>query len=613
LSATIVLRLKEIKKRRALRGKQRVEHLINSVGKRTVVLLNPSFFYFFNPFFVIGNPLRSEQTTQLTRTAMKKFNITLILFLFVNLIYAQSPFVKQWDYRFGGIGEEKLYCCQLTADGGSILGGYSYSDSTGDKTQMSWGDADYWIVKVDSMGNKQWDKRFGGTSIDFLFSIQQTTDGGYILGGWSASDSSGDKTQDVWGADDYWIVKIDSLGNKQWDKDFGGSNVDRFSSLQQTADGGYILGGGSQSGISGDKTQANWDTINFTFDYWIVKIDSLGNKQWDKVFGGTSVDVLQYLQNTYDGGYILSGVSGSGISGDKTQPNWGIGDYWIVKIDSLGNKQWDKDYGGTNDDEPFTSQQTTDGGYILGGFSLSGISGDKTQGTWGGYDWWIVKIDSMGNKQWDKDFGGTNNEDDFGNFLLTADGGYLIVGNSYSPMSGDKTENNLGMEQTWVIKIDSIGIKKWDKTILTTGHDENGRAMQTHEGCYTFAIMSNAGIGGYKTQSNWDLTNFTSDYWIIKFCDTTTAINELQFSHLQFMIYPNPFTSNISIIIQKQNFKQASFTIKNILGQTVFHKQKNDIISPYTKTIDLSFLSKGMYFLEVIIDGERTVKKIVKE
>ena len=339
---------------------------------------------------------------------MKKETFTLILFLFVNLIQAQNPLVKQWDRRFGGASHEELTSFQQTSDGGYILGGHSSSAISGDKTQTTWGNSvDYWIVKIDWLGNKQWDKDFGGTNVDYLFSLQQTADKGYILVGWSNSDIGGDKTQASWASYDYWIVKTDSLGNKQWDKDFGGALDDVPSSVKQTADGGYILGGHSYSGISGDKTQASWGD----YDYWIVKTDSLGNKQWDKDFGGINDEQLYSLQQTADGGYILGGLSSSGISGDKTQATWGLVDYWIVKTDSLGNKQWDKDFGGISSDFLSTIQQTADGGYILGGCSYSGIGGDKTQASWGDRDYWVVKIDALGNKQWDKDFGGTGVEE----------------------------------------------------------------------------------------------------------------------------------------------------------------------------------------------------------
>src|SRR6185436_478963 len=147
--------------------------------------------------------------------------------------FGQNPLVKMWDKRLGGIESDWITFFQCTADGGYILGGSSYSPVSGDKTQDHWGQGDYWIVKTDSLGNKQWDKRFGGTQTDNLMALQQTSDGGYILGGYSASGIGGDKTQAVWGGfySDYWIIKTDSLGNKEWDRDFGGTNVDNLYSL----------------------------------------------------------------------------------------------------------------------------------------------------------------------------------------------------------------------------------------------------------------------------------------------------------------------------------------------------------------------------------------------
>ena len=453
---------------------------------------------------------------------MKKFLFALLfisnfLFFSPQESFGQNPLVKQWDYRYGGLDVDWFNAFQQTNDGGYILGGESMSNVSGDKTQPSWGDYDDWIVKINSLGIYQWDKRFGGDNDDRLNALQQTTDGGYILGGSSRSGITGDKSETSRGVIDYWVVKIDSLGIKQWDKRFGGNKIEELFSLEQTADGGYILGGDSYSGISGDKTQPNWDASLYSPDYWIVKIDSSGGLQWDKRFGGTGYDELRSIHQTKDGGYIMGGFSNSGIGGDKTQPNWGYSDYWIVKTDSAGNYQWDKRFGGTEDDGLNSLQQTSDGGYILGGISQSDISGDKTQPTWGSFDYWIIKIDSIGNQQWDKDFGGTYVEELFN--IQKINGGYFISGSSYSPISGDKTEDNLGVEQTWILKTDSLGNKEWDRTIFTTGHDEVSMGLQTSDGCYAMALTTDANAGGYKTQPNWG----SQDYWIIKFCDTTGA------------------------------------------------------------------------------------------
>ena len=455
--------------------------------------------------------------------------------------FAQNPLVKQWDYRYGGNDLENLTSFKQTRDGGYLLAGYSYSTTSGDKTQPLQGFYDFWIVKLDAMGIKEWDKDFGGTNWDQLFSAQQTTDGGYILAGSSWSGSGGDKTQGVVGTDDYWIVKTDSVGTKLWDRDFGGTSNDELYSIQQTEDGGFILGGYSSSPAGGDKTQ---NTLGGA-DYWIIKTDSLGIKQWDKDFGGTGSEQLTFIQQTNDKGYILGGYSSSGISGDKTQSTFGLQDYWIVKTDSLGIKQWDQSFGGTLSDYLYSLTQTIDHGYILGGVSWSGISGNKTTPLWGGNitDYWIIKTDSFGNKTWEKDFGGTSDDDVLGNITQTSDSGYLIAGTSYSNISGNKTENNPSLEQSWGLKTNSLGDIEWDKTLFSAGHDESGFAIQTSDGCYAFANCDMGGIGGYKTQTS----QGGDDYWIVKFCDSTLVYTPVALFNAPNHICPGTCTSFLNL------------------------------------------------------------------
>ncbi len=540
---------------------------------------------------------------------MKKIYSTFTLIILTSLLSAQNQLIKQWDKRYGGTVDDVLLVLEHAMDGGYILGGFTDSGLGGDKTQPSWGSSDYWVVKVDSMGIKLWDKRYGGTNLDAFHSLEQTTDGGYIVGGETMSDSSGDISQNNWGlagSSDYWIIKIDSLGIKQWDKRLGGTQDDGMMSLHQTTDGGYIFGGVSSSDSSGDKTQNCWGA----FDYWMVKTDSVGNKQWDKRFGGTDDDLLFDIKQTSDGGYILGGYTESDSSGDKTQPLWGGRDYWIVKTDSVGNKQWDKRFGGTGHDYLSVVQQTNDGGYILGGVSLSQVSGDKTQPTWGGagdFDLWIVKMDSLGNKQWDRDFGGIGSEDEFSTLTQTPDGDYLIGAASYSDISGDKTENNMGVEQSWILKIDSLGNKQWDKTIFTWGHDEHGYTIKVNDRCYTVANMSNAIVGGYKTQPAW---NSSYDYWIVKLCDTTgtSGIAQTLFEE-GIVISPNP--ANEYVEISGKLNAEDEIRLTDVSGRTLFTKT----VTTATSSLQLATgsLSRGIYFVEIITNGAKTVKKIVKQ
>ncbi|MBK7853782.1 MAG: hypothetical protein IPJ79_01700 [Bacteroidetes bacterium] len=293
----------------------------------------------------------------------------------------------EWQNNIGGNDYDYLLSMSQTADGGYILGGHSNSNISGDKTENSNGVDDYWIIKTDATGTIQWQNTIGGNNWDRLFSIQQTTDGGYILGGWSDSNISGDKTEDCNGFPDYWIVKTDGSGNIQWQNTIGGNSTDILSSVKQTADGGYILAGYSSSNISVDKTENSLGS----YDYWIVKTDGSGSVQWQNTLGGNFDDYLYSIQQTTDGGYILAGFSSSNISGDKTENSNGGSDYWIVKTDATGNIQWQNTIGGNGNDAPYSSNKLFDGGYIIGGWSSSNISGDKTENSNGGYDCWIVK------------------------------------------------------------------------------------------------------------------------------------------------------------------------------------------------------------------------------
>jgi PKD repeat protein len=320
------------------------------------------------------------------------------------LVKTDSDGNEQWNKTFGGTSDEEARAVQQTEDGGYILAGHTESYGSGD--------ADFWLVKTDSNGNKQWDKTFGGSSNEEAHSVQQTEDGGYILTGYTWSYGSGDA--------DFWLVKTDSEGNKQWDKTFGGTNFESAWSVQQTTGGGYILAGHTESYGAGGA------------DVWLVKTDSDGNEQWNKTFGGTFGDRVYAVQQTTDGGYILARYT--------ELHSAGAGDFLLVKTDSDGNEQWNKTFGGTSNDGATSVQQTTDGGYILAGFT-------ESYGAGGG-DVWLVKTDSDGNKQWDKTFGGSGDEVAF-SIQQTTDGGYILAGGTDSYGAGNA--------DSWLIKVKGKG------------------------------------------------------------------------------------------------------------------------------------------------------------
>lgn len=372
-----------------------------------------------------------------------------VLFFIVSVpvfLFAQPPSVK-WQKVYGGSGADGVSIAIRTASGGYLLGGNSESNMSGDKTQNSAGSNDYWIVLTDAAGNKLWDKTLGSSGQDNLTGLAETP-GGFIISGFSDGGISGDKTQlnkDTSATvykDDLWIIKVDKSGNKLWDKTYGGRLSDGGGQLLQLPDGSFIVAATSNSGIGGDKTTPNKSIANpFLEDYWIFKIDSNGNKLLDITIGGDSMDRLVGIKKTLDNGYIIYGHSNSAIGADKSSGNWGQFDYWIVKTDLNFVKQWDKTYGGVFDESLSDVLITSDSGYVLIGNSASTISGDKTianKSAGNNYNYWILKLDKNGSIKWQKVLGGSVAEYANGG-IVVKDDGVIISGYSYSGVSGDKT------------------------------------------------------------------------------------------------------------------------------------------------------------------------------
>jgi hypothetical protein len=448
------------------------------------------------------------------------FGCLAVLFnlLLVQNLNAQSGFTKIFDKTFGGNKADELFALEATTDGGFILGGSSYSDISGQKSQGCLGSTDFWIVKTDSAGNKQWDRTYGGNFVDNFRSLQQTKDGGYILGGSSSSGISGNKTWISYGGLDYWIVKLDAGGNKVWDRGFGGDSADILSVVQETSDGGFILAGGSNSLKSGSKSESN---KGIKFDFWIVKVDKNGVKLWDKTIGGSDFDYLSGLRQTSDGGFLVCGESLSGIGGDKSEASRGASDFWVVKLDRNGNKLWDKTLGGPFSDFPSTVIESTDGSILIGGTSASRQGQDKSQDQKGMFDYWIVKLDKSGKKLWDKTFGGPI-VSILAAFEQTRDSGFLLGGYSGEGANSDKAHLGYGQGDYWIIKTDGNGNMVWEKTIGGINSDILLTAHQTTDGGYLLGGYSDSRIGYDKSQP----CQGGNDFWIIKFsapCSELTA------------------------------------------------------------------------------------------
>ncbi len=355
----------------------------------------------------------------------------------------------EWQKALGGTSGDYILnknSIQQTTDGGYIVAGFTWSND-GDVSGNHDG-FDIWIVKLSAVGNIEWQKALGGSGNEISNAIQQTMDGGYIVAGYTNSNDgdvsgihgSGSGTY----SDDYWIIKLSAEGNIEWQKALGGSGYEISNAIQQTMDGGYIVAGYTSSN-DGDVSGNHGIS-----DIWIVKLSAVGNIEWQKALGGTDNDQGYAIQQTTDGGYIVAGYTSS-IDGDVSG-NHGTGytyEYWIVKLSAEGNIEWQKALGGSGNEISNAIQQTMDGGYIVAGYTSSN-DGDVS-GNHGISDIWIVKLSAVGNIEWQKALGGTDNDQGYA-IQQTTDGGYIVAGATNSN-DGDVSGNH-GLSDFWIVKLE---------------------------------------------------------------------------------------------------------------------------------------------------------------
>jgi len=411
---------------------------------------------------------------------MKNGFLFLLLFCTVQAL-AQAPPI-QWQKSLGGSGADVAYSIAQTTDGGYIVAGQSNSNDI--EVSGNHGGYDYWVVKLDDTGGIQWQKSLGGSSDDEAYSIQQTLDGGYIVAGFTLSNDgevSGNN-----GVYDYWVVKLDDTGAIEWQKALGGSTNDYAYSIQQTMDSGYIVGGFSSSNDS--EVSGN----HGDYDYWVVKLNDTGAIKWQKSLGGNLDEYAYSIQQTADSGYIVAGMSMSN-TGDVSG-NHGNQDYWIVKLNDTGTLQWQKSLGGSNVEFAQSARQTTDGGYIVAGYSTS--NDDEVSGNHGSTDYWVVKLDDTGAIRWQKCLGGGGYDAAWA-IQQTSDGGYIVAG--YSNSSDGDVSGNHGDYDYWVVRLNDTGAIQWQKSLGGSGLDKAFCIRQTSDGGYVVAgtsISNNGDVSG---------------------------------------------------------------------------------------------------------------------
>ena len=339
----------------------------------------------------------------------------------------QSNGIEQWNRTYGGPYIDWDCSVQQTSDGGYIICGITNSFGNGD--------FDIWLIKTNSSGDSLWSKTFGGADHDLGYSVQQTTDGGYIIVGNTESYGNGDT--------DVWLIKTDSSGDSIWSKTFGGADDDLGYSVQQTIDGGYIITGSTWSFSNGDN------------NLYMIKTDDNGDSLWTKTFGEQYEDLGYSIKQTTDAGYIVAGITVSSFIGGH--------DLYIIKTDENGDSLWTKTFGGADYDLGYSVQQTIDGGYIIAGSTESYGNG--------GFDVWLIKTDSSGDSLWTKTFGGAHNDKGY-SVQQTIDGGYIICGSTNSFKIGYiyliKTDGNGNITSTFNIPTSNPN-RKLEKVVDVLG------------------------------------------------------------------------------------------------------------------------------------------------
>jgi hypothetical protein len=438
--------------------------------------------------------------------------ITAILGLFTLLpalgfsgLVSLSQAQQRWIKTYGGPSDDEGYSVQQTSDGGYIVAGTTASYGNG---------AQVYLIKTNASGDTLWTKTYGGPSNDEGYSVQQTTDGGYVIAGYTNSYGAGGY--------DVYLIKTNASGDTLWTRTYGGTNQDYANSVQQTSDGGYIVAGFTNSFGAGN------------YDVYLIKTNASGDTLWTRTYGGTGADFGNSVRQTSDTGYIVAGYTESFGAG--------LADFYVIKTKANGDTLWTRTYGGTNQDYGYWAQQTTDGGYIVAGSTSSLGAGLD--------DVYLIKTNASGDTLWTRTYGGALN--DRGYFVRqTSDTGYIVTGYTYS--------YGAGSIDVYLIKTNASGDTLWTRTYGGAGVDVGNAVQQASDGGYILAgFTTSFGAGGYdayliKTDGNGNV-------------GVETPVSQLHGSTVRpLRATPNPFTSFATL----PGHEREVFSLYDVSGRMV--------------------------------------------
>lgn len=512
---------------------------------------------------------------------------------------------EQWQKTIGGSGQDELLCGFQTRDGGYMLGGSSSSspspltpdgenekdnsikNSKPDlyaKSEKSRGNMDYWIMKLDKDGLVQWQKTYGGEYADLLRSMEQTKDGGYILGGYSNSSQSGEKVDTNSGIGDYWILKIDGIGGIEWQKTYGGNGDNQLYVLHQTEDGGYIAGGNSNSSTT---LTAKGGNVRSGTDFWVLKMDEKGAIVWSETYDYGKVDILTSLVENKDHSYLIGGYaqneSSNAIGKFTKKDEEGINDYIALKIDEKGEVLWDKTVGSAGEDILRKLIETRDGGYLMAGTSnAQSASGTLNK---------LAKMDNNG-KQNDQF---QNVVNDMNNTITDATKEVNNALKDKLTNATDKINNAVNKETDSRFKF-GINTPTGALSLPSLG-SENSKNSSS-------GLLPN-GMNEKKLPASGDKhTNFgNNDFWVVKLKDKTKP----KVIKVNIEAIPNPVLTFTNIIIGYE-FESGTATVVDMAGRIL----QQFSISSRTVPIDLSNYPNGVYVVNIKTNVQSDGVEVIK-
>jgi hypothetical protein len=492
------------------------------------------------------------------------------------------------------MGHDIAYDIAQTTGGYLVVGG----QQGGDGQVTCSNEGSIWLLKINNTGNLIWQRCYnsiGGYRIEKAIGSPY-----YYLTGGTISESY----RDIYNLS---VSKIDSTGAIIWERVLGNENeyaVDDYSHYgASTNDGGFIA---IVTIFAGGGDITNWYG---SYDGWIVKLDSLGNTEWDFTIGSASSEVIIGITQTNDNGYLVEltgdpdGTTGN-INCASTTPYYG--DAIIYKLDSLGNPEWHRCYGGSENDGA-TSVLNVSDGYLISGWGGSN-DGDLIDSGWhGGDDVWLIRTDLYGDIIWQKCYGGSNNEG-VEKLFQTSDKGFIIFANTNS-FDGDVVGNpSLGDEPSiWIFKVDSTGSLIWQQCIGGSRSERVHGVIQHTDNNYTVA-----GEMFYSPSGDVNCSNFiygsSRNYWVFGISDTTVNVSETSQENDRIKIYPIPAYSVLNIDFPNDyNFQNTKIEIVDINGRTILKSERVSI----STQLDIKLLNDGLYLVKIQNDNTLITRRII--